>query len=158
MKLDPVFLVAPQPNPPTMPTRRAFLIAGTTFTLGTAVGGACGYSIAAKPDPVAAGDVDVDLEPTNDVELDELRRLAVKAPIAELIEKRLVFLNSLTKNYPKDEILWKGASRLADAVLANRPISDRRLFSRFLAQVIEQGDPLFTKALQPRVRDLRRVE
>lgn len=156
MKLDPVFLVAPQPNPPTMPTRRAFLIAGSTFTLGTAVGGACGYSIAAKPDPVAAGDVA--LEPTNDVELDELRRLAVKAPIAELIEKRLVFLNSLTKSYPKDEVLWKGASRLADAVLGNRPISDRRLFSRFLAQVIEQGDPLFTQALLPRVRDLRRVE
>jgi hypothetical protein len=42
MRLDPIYLVAPKPNPPSMPTRRAFLVAGATFTLGAAVGGACG--------------------------------------------------------------------------------------------------------------------
>lgn len=154
MQLDPIYLLAPKPNPPSIPTRRAFLFAASTFALGSAVGGACGYTIASRPGP----EPDAELEPSGDVELDELRRLAVKAPIAELVERRLVFLNSLSKDYRKDEVLWRGVERLCNAVLNDYPISDRRLFSRFMAQVIEQGDPTMTKSLMPRVGDLRKRE
>jgi hypothetical protein len=155
MKLEPVFLVAPKPKPPSMPTRRAFLLAGATFTLGAVTGGACGYSIgAAAAVPPAAEEI----PPSGDVELDELRRLAVKAPIEELVERRLTFTNSVFKDYPTDELLWRGVGRLCDAVLAGHAMADRRLFARFLAQMIQQGDQRVTKPLLGRVDQLRRCE
>lgn len=158
MKLDPIFVVAPPSSPRSMPTRRAFLIAGSTFTLGTAVGGACGYSIAAAASGSNGAAIEESLEPSGDFELDELRRLAVKAPIEELLEKRLVFVNSLTKDYPMDRVLWRGVDRLSAAVLGGQAITDRRLFCRFLAQVIEQGDPQLALPLMTRVRELRKQE
>lgn len=163
MRLDPVFVVAPKPMPPAMPTRRAFLVAGATFTFGAAFGGACGYSIgaagvAAAPDAPKDAPADPDLAPTGDSDLDELRRLAVKAPIEELIEKRLLFVSCLFGDYPKDPVMWKGAGRLCDAVLSPQPVPDRRVFARALAQVIERGDATLAAPLHPRVAELRRVE
>ena len=155
MRLEPVFLVAPRPKPPSMTTRRAFLLAGGTFAVGAAVGGACGYSIGAKAEAGAA-EGDLELAPSGDVELDELRRLAVKAPISELVEKRLVFLNCVTKIYPKDLVLWRGVARLVDAVLSPEPFSDRRIFAKWIAQVIEAADPAMTKGLVPRLPELRK--
>lgn len=156
MRLDPVFVVAPKPKPPTMPTRRAFLLAGATFTFGAAVGGACGYSVGAER---AVGDAgEEDLASSGDHELDELRRLAVKAPIEELVEKRMIFLNSFTKVYPRDPYLWTGAGRLAKATIAGQPFSDRRLFARFLAQIIEGSDPKYAGELRPLAAELRKVE
>jgi len=160
MRLDPVFVVAPKPVPPTVPTRRAFLVAGATFVFGAAVGGACGYSagVASVAPAKSADPADAELEPSGDLELDELRRLAVKAPIEELIEKRLVFLNCLSKDYPRDRILWIGVRRLGERVLTDSKVSGRRLFSHFLAQVIEQGEPTLTVSLMPLATDLRRIE
>ena len=153
MRLDPIFVVAPVPPPPSMPTRRAFLLAGATFTLGTAVGGACGYSIAAKQEAVETEE----LASSGDVELDELRRLAVKAPIAELVERRLVFLNSLTKDYRKDEVLWRGVDRLAAAVLVDLSFPDRRVSARLIAQVIDLADPPFQARYAESAKKLRAV-
>lgn len=153
MRLDPVFVVAPKPKPPTMPTRRAFVLAGATFTFGAVVGGACGYSVGAtRP----AGEEE--LAPSGDHELDELRRLAVKAPIEELVEKRMIFLNSFTKVYPEDPYLWKGAGRLAKATIAGHMFPDRRLFARFLAQIIEGSDPKYASEFRPLAVELRKVE
>ncbi|MBL8727224.1 MAG: hypothetical protein JNM25_02255, partial [Planctomycetes bacterium] len=134
-----------------VPTRRVFLLAGITFAVGTAAGGWSGYAIGA-----AAGDGE--LEPTGDADLDELRRLAVKAPIEELLAKRLVFLNCLFEDYPRDRILWSGARRIAEALVAGREIPDRRLYARFLAQVIESNDPEFTAPLLPLAPALRKVK
>ncbi len=142
MRLDPVFVVAPKPVPPTVPTRRAFLVAGATFVFGAAVGGACGYSagvasVAAKSaDPAAA-----ELEPSGDLELDELRRLAVKAPIEELIEKRLWFLRSVGAIYRRDDVLWEGLVRLSEAVRSNPKFPDRLITARLIAQDVENADP-----------------
>lgn len=138
-----------------MPTRRAFVLAGATFTFGAVVGGACGYSVGAAR---AVGEGEAELESTGDHELDELRRLAVKAPIEELVEKRMIFLNSFTKVYPQDPYLWKGAGRLAKATIAGHPFQDRRLFARFLAQIIEGSDPKYATELRPLAADLRKVE
>jgi hypothetical protein len=137
-----------------MPTRRAFLLAGTTFAVGSVLGGACGYSLAASATK-DTGTEDGDLAPSGDVELDELRRLAVKAPIEELVQRRLTFINILTKVYPRDRIGWQGIGRLADEALSSRPFEDRRTFSRWLAQVIEGGDPSLTTELRSRIAALR---
>lgn len=154
MRLEPVFVVSPRPKPPAMPTRRAFLLAGATFVAGSALGGACGYSLAATTTK-DAGAGEADLAPSGDVELDELRRLAVKAPIEELVQRRLIFINMLTKVYPNDRTCWLGIGRLADEVLSTRPFQDRRAFARWLAQVIEGADPAVTADLRSRIASLR---
>jgi hypothetical protein len=156
MRLDPIYVVAPTPPPPSMPTRRAFLLAGATFTLGAAVGGACGYSVGAAQ--AAATPPPEEVPASGDHELDELRRLAVKAPIEELIEKRLVFVNCLFADYPSDPILWRGAERLCNAVLEGQEMPQRRMFAVALAQVIEKGDPKLTSHLLHKTQALRLVK
>ncbi len=155
MKLDPVYLVAPS-SAPSMPTRRAFLIAGTTFTLGTAVGGACGYSIGAARSTDAAP-AEQDLPPSGDVELDELRRLAVKAPIEELVEKRNNFLASLSRDYRNDEVLWRGVERLTARVIADNSFPQRRVSALFLAQVIQFAEPRFHEKYASVEKELRTI-
>lgn len=154
MRLDPVFVVAPQPAPPSMPTRRAFLLAGATFTLGAAVGGVGGYAIgSARASTVhAAG---ADLAPTGDHELDELRRLAISAPIEELIEKRLVFLRSLGMSYPRDESLWQGVVRLADALRTDPSFPDREVTARLIARTIDGADSQFRVKLSALGNEMR---
>lgn len=137
-----------------MSSRRAFLLAGATFVAGSALGGACGYSLAASAGKEAGGG-DTDLATSGDAELDELRRLAVKAPIEELVQRRLVFINMLTKVYPKDATSWRGIGRLADEVLSSRPFDDRRTFARWLAQVIEGAHPAMTSELRSYIPLLR---
>ncbi len=154
MKLDPIFLVAPKPAVPSMPTRRAFLLAGTTFALGTGLGGACGYAIAAKAEPV----VEEELKPSGDVDLDELRRLAVKAPIEELVGQRMLFLNLMSTDYRKDVVLWRGFERLCDAIERDPTFPDRRSIANVLAQTIDLGDPGFRQRFNVRVKELRSIK
>lgn len=142
---------APVPAPSTVPTRRVFLLAGITFAVGTAAGGWSGYAIGA-----AAGDGE--LEPTGDADLDELRRLAVKAPIEELLAKRLVFLVNMSRHYRDDRILWRGFDRLVDVALHGGGVPDDRLFGRILAQTIELGDPDFRTPRLPLAPALRKVK
>lgn len=157
MRLDPVFVVAPEPTAPTMPTRRAFLLAGATFTFGAAIGGACGYSAGAAQAAGSAAPREEELTPSGDSDLDELRRLAVKAPIEELIERRLPFVNAVFADYPKDEILWRGVGRLCDVVLRDNSLPGRSSFSRALAQVIEKSEASGAKLLKDRIAELRAV-
>jgi hypothetical protein len=134
-------------------TRRAFVIAGATFALGAAAGGSYGYSLAlAESLPMRAAE----LLPSGDGELDELRRLAVEAPVAELVQHRLDFTHGLFRDHPHDPVLWRGIGRLCDAVLGDEPVPDRSAFARTLAHVIERGDPAMTSSLVERVQALRR--
>jgi hypothetical protein len=173
MRLDPVFVVGPKPASPSMPTRRAFLFAGGTFALGVSVGGACGYAVgvsaanagesvghSAQPSeqrPTTEQPAEADLKPSGDLELDEMRRLAVKAPIEELIEQRLIFVDSFLRNYSNDQILWRGLGRLCDAVLARADHPDRRRTAILLAQTIEFGSPGLKALLGDRARVLRGI-
>ena len=92
-----------------------------------------------------------------DADLAELRRLAVDAPLAELLQHRLVFMFRLSSEYHLDPVLWSGVQRLCDAVLAGEPIEDRRLFARLLAQTIEKAQAPFAAALLSRIPELRKV-
>lgn len=142
--------------PSTVPTRRVFVMAGVTFLVGTTTGGWWGY--AAGSEAAASEREAAELAPTGDADLDELRRLAVKAPIEELLEQRLMFVGCLFQEYPKDKVLWGGAMRIAEALLEGREVPERNLFARFLAQVIERNDPEFTAPLlhlAPRLRELK---
>ncbi len=128
MRLDTACFVLAKPKVPTMPTRRAFLIAGGLFVGGTTLGGACGYSAGyaaggaeergkhpGSPAPAA----EIKLEPSGDIELDALRRLAVQAPIDELFENWLTFMDLRISPYSKDEILWKGVERMTLEIVNN---------------------------------------
>jgi hypothetical protein len=142
-----------------MPTRRAFLVAGATFTFGAALGGACGYSIGAASVPAAAqpDPVDAPLEPSGDADLDELRRLAVKAPIEELIEKRLWFLRSIGAVYRRDDILWEGLVRLSQAVESDVAFPDRFIAARLIAQDVEYADPDYRSKFEEIGKAMRRL-
>ena len=119
MTPEPVNQLAPQPAAPSIPTRRVFVFAGGAFVLGAALGGAGGYSTA-----VRRGDGDADggathsgmalPEPSGDADLDELRRLALVAPIEELAKDWLYFLDVFAMEYRNDRYLPQGVIRLAD--------------------------------------------
>lgn len=120
------------------------MIAGSTFAVGSALGGACGYSLGASTAATPADDA----QPSSgNVELDELRRLAVKAPIAELVEQRLFFTNTLTDRYREDEVLWRGVRRLGEEILNNSDFPDRRLYARYVAQLVDRGPKSMTRDL-----------
>jgi len=95
-----------------------------------------------------AGTTDPTLEPTGDADLDELRRLAVEAPIEELIEKKAGFVDLLRQAYPTDEIGWRGIDRLAQAAIEGEQIPQRRAFAKFLSTVIERGNPIVAESRQ----------
>lgn len=159
MRLEPVYLLAPKPKPPSVPTRRAFLIAGGTFFAGIGLGGACGYAAGSARN---AGDGNGDtpssaLTPTGDTDLDELRRLAMKAPIEELTGQWFPFLTLLHDTYKSDEFLWHGAKRICDEAINNQSLADRSKIARWSITVITSGDPKLTASLRPLLNELRLV-
>ena len=171
MRLDPVYVVAPRPASQSMSTRRAFLFASGTFAFGATLGGACGYAVgasaappvepAAEPpttQPSTEPALDEPLKPSGDVELDELRRLAVKAPIDELIKNRVAFLTLLGRRYPSDEVLWRGVQRLADEVLKRSDYPSRRIAAMSIAQVVENGHPRLKQLVGDKLQGLRAIK
>jgi len=158
MRLEPVYLVAPKQKPPSIPTRRAFLLAGGTFAVGLGLGSACGYAMGSGRGDAADASASPELVPSGDADLDELRRLAVKAPIEELVAKRFDFLSHLYKTYTEDEIAWQGVGRLAEAALSNTGFPDRRMFSHWLAQVIEGSKSTVRQLNDKHVEQLRQVK
>ena len=143
--------------------RRAFLVAGATFCAGLGLGGACGYAVGVgkggeEEEGSGAGGTEPELASSGDALLDELRRLATKAPIEELIEKRFDFLHSLIDSYPTDKIAWTGVGRLAEAAIHTNQIPDRRLFARWLAQAIEASSAAVREPNLKHVEQLRQVK
>ncbi len=124
--------------------------------------GAFGYSMTSASTALEVGATDATgedpLELTGDSDLDELRRLAIKAPIDELMNMAGTFVDCLLDTYPRDKTLWRGIERICDALMAGRSSPDGRLFPRYLAQFIENADPSLTKNLIHRTRDLRRIK
>lgn len=167
MRLEPVFVVAPKATSPSMSTRRAFLLASGTFAAGATLGGACGYAMgsqapadggAGAASPSADPAADESPKPSGDVELDELRRLAVKAPIEELVKQRPIFLTYFGRRYRKDEILWRGVDRLCQEVLKRPDYPNRLLAANGLVQVVEQGEPGLKELVGDKVQALRSIK
>ena len=134
MKLEPVYLVAPE-RPSLIPTRRAVLFAGLSFFGGAAAGGALGIQYERSKGAPAEDE----LAPSGDPELDRLRRLAIEAPIDELRNKQFAFITAVQVDYPRDAVLWRGVGRLVDDVLSGEGRSGRRDLARLLASVIRNG-------------------
>jgi hypothetical protein len=146
----------PLPSPSHSAGRRTFLIrfaamAGLSLASCSSINP--GRQLGSVPDPRLLVTPSRTLS-SGDAELDELRQVAA-APIGELIEHRLIFLVRISEDYRGDVALWRGVERLCDAVLGGEPIPDRRLFARFLAQVIERADQPFASDLRPRITELR---
>jgi hypothetical protein len=157
MRLEPVYLVGGKKKP-SMPTRRAFLMAGSTLVLGVGVWGACGYSVGLRVGRSEAAGREAGLPPTSgDARLDELRRLALVAPIEELAAKWLVFVDTYAQEYRDDSDLPRGVARLIDYVIQNSSLPDRRTMALVLADVVERGRPRLRDPLLSRVEELRRL-
>lgn len=154
MRLDPVLLVAPNAPPATMPTRRAFVLGGAMFATGLSLGGACGYAIGSRRTGEPGEE---ELEKSGDADLDELRRLAVKAPIEELVKHRATFLRFVSRTYRKDAVLWRGVARLVEHVIAASEFTERSIAAQSLIQVIELGDEGMASSLRSRLAELRKI-
>jgi hypothetical protein len=157
MRIEPIYLLAPKPKPPSIPTRRAFLIAGGTFFAGIGLGGACGYAAGISGTGEGSGAQDKLPESSGNAELDELRRLAIKAPIEELAGKWLYFTDMYASTYRKDEHLMTGIEKLVEYVLANPNANQRVAMARFLAQTVELGEPNLQERLGRRLPELIRI-
>ena len=95
--------------------------------------------------------------PSGDAELDELRRLAVVAPIDELFENRLYFGDLYSTSYRHDNYLATGIERMAKHVLTTTRLERRRHLGNFVAQFIEYGEDSLKQRLGHYVHALRVV-
>ena len=103
MKLEPVYLVAPEPAPKGITTRRAFLVAGTCFAAGAVSGFALQRSMGT---PAPRVPVDPIVRWAREVSRDPAR-------IQELREHYHGFLHAVA-SAPEDADLWFGFERLVD--------------------------------------------
>lgn len=157
MRLDPVLLAAPNAPPALIPTRRAFVLGGAMFATGLSLGGACGYAIGSRRADEPGEQKEEEQASSGDADLDELRRLAVKAPIEELVKHRATFLMYISRTYRRDSILWRGVDRLVDEVLNNDRFPERAMAAQTLAQVIDLSDPGVAESLRKRITQLRKI-
>ena len=158
MRIDPVYLVAPLPAP-KVASRRGFLALASSFAAGALIGGACGYSIGTSNAPAASGAPGAggDLPSSGDVELDELRWLAVKAPIEKLLEKNTLLFMMLDRTYRTDPFLWQGVARLCKAALADEQSPYRRMVALQAVVAIEKVGPPAELRLQEYLPQLKAV-
>jgi hypothetical protein len=120
MRIEPVYLVSPPARASQPPTRRAFLLAGAAFAGGTLVGGACGYTVGVQLAAPAE---------KPDIRLKELRRLAVDAPIEELVANYAEWFGWFEDDYQGDPILWLGIDRLAKWSIENPSVVELQLLN-----------------------------
>jgi hypothetical protein len=153
MKLEPVYLVGPKKKQPSMPSRRAFLMAGGALCFGTVFGGACGYALGSARAEAASEE----LAPSGDADLDELRRLAVKAPLEELVRHAVPFLSERALRYHGDKTLWVGLGRIARAVVA-QPDRFESYVVIMTRTAIEDGNPPEELRLDDLLPELLRIK
>jgi hypothetical protein len=146
MKLEPVFLVSRRSR--LVSARCAWLLIGVAFACGTVLGTA-GTRVFGRSASTSAHSTFPRIE--------ELRQLAVTAPISDLLDKQMEFLLMVARTYRRDEVLWHGVARLSHELLANDQIPDRRLIAHLLAQIIEDGEPDLAGSLLPHAAALRRI-
>lgn len=79
----------------------------------------------------------IELPPSGDADLDELRRLAANAPIDELCAKGALFLSYKVSRYRSDDVLWLGVDRLSREIVQN---PDRQLSPALITAVIATID------------------
>lgn len=145
MKIDPVWVVQPRAD------RRAFLLAGGAFVLG----GFGGYGLRVLHEPGAAAPPKN--EKTGDPELDELRRLAVEAPIEELSAQWSSFVTLRDRKYQQDGVLVEGLRRLVNQCVVSTSTADRRLRAKMLARSVRLGAAMRDGNLAARLPQLEEI-
>jgi hypothetical protein len=110
MQLRPVFLLAPEPE--RRPTRRHLLFGIGAFATGAAAGIGL-HTLAGGARPVTAGPV----SPEDRRNLDWARALA-SGPADALFDSAGGYLVEVG-HFPDDAVLWRGAHRLAQYVIAH---------------------------------------
>lgn len=132
MKLDPVYVVAPERMPRTVPTRRAFLLAGVAGVVGA--GGGYGLSQLLGREPKTS---------PGRTELDPMLRWLLtlcddSSPIEELIQYRAALLQALPR-HKDNSSLWHGLARLAVAAETIPDDRDSRRVAAELLDFLEHG-------------------
>ncbi len=158
MRLEPVYLVAPKPKPPSMPTRRALLGMGVALLAGGGIGSAFGYALGRRQRDAAAdlpGEIDT---PSGDPEVDELRRLAVQAPIEELMAQAGPFLVMLGQRQAMDVVAWRGVDRIAEQLLGRPDLPQRGMLVRFTKQLIDRRQAASPDYHSPWAAGLRAIK
>ena len=95
--------------------------------------------------------------PSGNTELDELRRLALTAPIEELAAHWLDFGDIYATSYRNDAYLSTGIERLVDYVIETPEVDPRHMLARVLAQIIQLGEPSLQQRLAHRLPQLHLV-
>jgi len=93
--------------------------------------------------------------PSGNAELDELRRLAIAAPIEELVAHWLDFGDVFATSYRHDVYLPTGIERLVDHVIKTPEVDQRHMLARVLAQIIQLGEPSLQQRLGHRLPQLQ---
>jgi hypothetical protein len=97
------------------------------------------------------------LPSTGDADLDNLRQMAARAPLEDLLDVALGFMVTRERTYPEDRILWFGFDRIARACAAEHPLCGRSVLVAVIA-TIEGGRYPAERRLEellPRLRELR---
>jgi hypothetical protein len=130
---------------------------GIAFVTGGVIGSACGYAAgrAGQAKPVDASTTE-ELQPTGNADLDEMRRLAVKAPIEELMGHAWSFLRAVAQEYRDDEIAWRGVGRIASQLVRNESQPDRVRLASYATQIID-GNPALRAQLNDVLSKLRLI-
>jgi hypothetical protein len=168
MRLDSAcFVVAREPHVPSIPTRRAFLLAGVAFAAGAACGGVGMYAATNRSAASAGGDTgEIDratgLKPTGSSDLDTLRRWALQDSLDDLESNMLLFFEQLRSRFQRDAFLWHGMERLADRIdagaTAKWPRGARQLHLQMIESLVDSDSPSNAKRLQARAPSLRRTK
>ncbi|HEB52968.1 MAG TPA: hypothetical protein ENI87_06925 [bacterium] len=81
----------------------------------------------------------------------------MQAPIEELMAVGTTFLELLGNRHQSDAMMWRGADRIAEALLSDAARPNRRQLSRWLAQVIERSRSSEAQARRHLLSDLQEV-
>ncbi|GAB4139278.1 MAG: hypothetical protein Fur0037_05410 [Planctomycetota bacterium] len=146
MKLEPVYLVAPDPPLSSIPTRRAFLWAG----IGTLAGFAGGLGCATAPGVLAG-------EAARDPVLLWLHRLCDEAPVDDLIRYRAALLQQLPRHV-SDPVLWHGMARLAVSIPGIEDATARKRAAEEFVDVARRLEPLSPRALAVNLPTLEEID
>jgi hypothetical protein len=149
MRLDPVYLVAPESPKPLGSSRRTFLAFGVG---GLLLGGGVGY-FAGRGSVGAASE-----EPgvrTGGRHLDWARDLA-QGPVEQLCEQVPGFLLELS-DAPTDPVLWDGMRRLAGYVIETPALERRASRARQILDTLDALHPPEPAVFERLVPTLRRI-
>lgn len=136
MKLDPVFVLPPEPaRPPgNMSTRRAFVCAG----IAGLAGWASGYGVGTGSRHVAPS-APIDRRLERGLEL-----ARPSTPFRELLDNQYLIISLIHETEAlgnRQATLWQALSRIAREVADNPDIDDRRLRARTLLDVLRREYP-----------------